>query len=82
MDNYWDRNRHSNSCLTMGSLEANQLVNVATSLSQFHLKDALVRVKFQDEVCEFARLQLHTIRTVTSDDRCQECIQNLKQYSG
>lgn len=29
----------------------------------------------------FARLQLHTIRNSTSDDQCQECIQNLKQES-
>lgn len=81
MDNYWGRNRFSNYFLTMGNLEANQLVSVATSLSQFHLKDALLRVRFQDEVREFARLQLHTIRTAASDDQCQECIQNLKQES-
>ncbi|WP_230957763.1 DUF4225 domain-containing protein [Pantoea ananatis] len=79
MDNYWDRNRQSSYFLTMASLEANHLVNVATSLSQFHLKDALVRLKFQDEVREFSRSQLQTIRTATSDDKCQECIQNLKQ---
>ncbi len=35
MDNYWDRNRQSNYFLSMASLEANHLVNVATSLSQF-----------------------------------------------
>lgn len=81
MDNYWDTRRLSNHFLTIANLEANQLVNAATSLSQFHLKDALLRVKFQDEVREFARLQLHTIRTSTSDDQCQECIQNLKQES-
>lgn len=79
MDNYLDRNRQSSYFLTMASLEANHLVNVATSLSQFHLKDALVRLKFQDEVREFSRSQLQTIRTATSDDKCQECIQNLKQ---
>lgn len=41
MDNYWDTKRLSNYFLTMANLEANQLVNVATSLSHFHLKDAL-----------------------------------------
>lgn len=79
MDNYWDRNRQSNYFLSMASLEANHLVNVATSLSQFHLKDALIRVRFQDEIREFTRLQIQTIRNSTSDDKCQECIQNLKQ---
>jgi len=63
----------------MASLEANHLVNVATSLSQLHLKDALVRVRFQDEIREFTRLQIQTIHHSTSDDKCQECIQNLKQ---
>lgn len=81
MDNYWDTRRLSNYFLTIANIEANQLVNVAISFSQCHLKDALLRVKFQDEVRDFARLQLHTIRNSTSDDQCQECIQNLKQES-
>lgn len=79
MDNYWDTKRLSSYFLTMVNIEENHLVNTATSLSQFHLKDALVRLKFQDEVREFARLQIHIIRNSTSDDQCQECIQNLKQ---
>jgi len=65
MDNYWDTKRLSNYLLTMANLEANQLVNIATTLSQFHLRDALLRVKFQDEVRQFARLQLQAIRTST-----------------
>jgi len=81
MDNYWDTKRLSNYFLTMANLEANQLVNIATTLSQFHLRDALLRVKFQDEVRQFARLQLQAIRTSTSDNECQQCIQNLKQES-
>lgn len=81
MDNYWDMKRSSGYFLTMANLEARQLINIATTLSHFHLKDALLRVKFQDEVREFARLQLRTIHTSASDEQCQSCIQNLKQES-
>lgn len=81
MDNYWDTKRSSGYFLTMANLEARQLINIATTLSHFHLKDALLRVKFQDEVREFARLQLRTIHTAASDEQCQSCIQNLKQES-
>ncbi|AIR85246.1 DUF4225 domain-containing protein [Pantoea rwandensis] len=81
MDNYWNKNRFSDYFLTMGNLQANQLVSLANNLSLIHLKDGMLRMRFHDEVRDFANLQLTTIRSSTSDEQCQECIQNLKQES-
>lgn len=81
MDNYLDKNRFKNYFLVMANAEANQLVSIANSLSLLHLKDGAVRMKFQDEIRHFANLQLNTISSATSDQQCQECIQNLKKES-
>lgn len=81
MDNYWDKNRFSNYFLTMANLEANKLVNIASAISLVHLKDGILRMKFRDEVRDYAALQLNTIRSSTNDEQCQECIQNLKLES-
>ncbi|AUX71777.1 DUF4225 domain-containing protein [Erwinia pyrifoliae] len=81
MDNYLDKNRFKNYFLVMANAEANQLVSIANILSLLHLKDGMVRMKFQDEVRDFANLQLNTISSTTSDDQFQECIQNLKKES-
>lgn len=81
MDNYWNKNRFSDYFLTMGNLQANQLVSLANNLSLIHLKDGMLRMRFHDEVRDFVNLQLNTIRSATSDEQCQECIQNLKKES-
>lgn len=68
MDNYWDKNRFSNYFLTMANLEANKLVNIASTISLVHLKDGILRMKFRDEVRDYATLQLNTIRSSTNDE--------------
>jgi len=56
MDNYWDKNRFSNYFLTMANLEANKLVNIASAISLVHLKYGILRMKFRDEVRDYAAL--------------------------
>jgi hypothetical protein len=41
----------------MASLEVNQLMNTALAVSGFHIKDALTRIRFQDNVRDFGKLQ-------------------------
>lgn len=81
MDNYLDQNRFKNYFLSIANAEAKELLSIAYTLSLLHLKDGMVRMKFQNEVRDFANLQLNTISSTTSDDQCQECIQNLKKES-
>ena len=81
MDNYLEKNRFKSYFMSMANTEANQLLSIANTLSLVHLKDGMVRMKFQNEVRDFANLQLNTISSTTSDDQCQECIQNLKKES-
>ncbi len=58
MDIYTGGNRISGYFLTMASLEVNQLMNTALAVSGFHIKDALTRIRFQDNVRDFGKLQL------------------------
>lgn len=78
MDNIWDKNRFSNYFLTMANLEANQLYSISTTLSLIHLKDGMVRMKFQDDIQAFINANLQVIRSSKSDDECQACIHNIK----
>jgi hypothetical protein len=79
MDNYANPNRFSDYYLTMANLQANQLHNIANTLSLLHLQDAMLRMNFMDEIQSFISLQLNAIRTASTDNECQACIQNLKQ---
>ncbi|MEW5290935.1 DUF4225 domain-containing protein [Erwinia papayae] len=79
MDNYLDRNKDRNYFLTMANLEASALASTANFVSNIHLKDGLIRMNFQDEITGFINAQISTIQNSTSDDECQQCIQNLKK---
>ena len=58
LDIYTGGNRFSGYFLTMASLEVNQLINTALAVSGFHIKDALTRMRFQDNVRDFGKHQL------------------------
>lgn len=79
MDNYANPKRFSDYYLTMANLEANQLYSIANTLSLLHIQDAMLRINFKDEIQSFISLQLNAIRSASTDNECQACIQNLKQ---
>ncbi|WP_067702718.1 DUF4225 domain-containing protein [Erwinia sp. ErVv1] len=79
MDNYVNPRRFSDYYLTMANLQANQLYSIANTLSLLHIQDALLRINFKDEIQSFITLQLDVIRSASTDNECQACIQNLKQ---
>lgn len=56
MDNYLDQNRFKNYFLSIANAEAKELLSIAYTLSFLHLKDGMVRMKFQNEVRDFANL--------------------------
>ncbi|WP_147198908.1 DUF4225 domain-containing protein [Pantoea sp. CCBC3-3-1] len=76
---YWKPNRFADYFLTMANAEANQLLAHANHLSLIYLKDGLNRLQFQDDVKAFVNAQLNIIRSGSSDEQCQNCIQNLKK---
>lgn len=76
---YWKPDRFKDYFLTMAHAEANQLLSNANHLSHIYLKDGFNRLQFQDNVKAFVKAQLNVIRSDSTDDQCQECIQNLKK---
>lgn len=76
---YWKPNRFKDYFLTMAHADANQLLSNANHLSHLYLKDGSTRLQFQDNVKAFVNAQLNVIRSDSTDDQCQECIQNLKK---
>lgn len=70
--------RFRNYFVTMARAEVNGLMSTALSVSSSHLKDALTRVRFQDDVRRFAYQQVDTIRRSTDEKQCQQCIQAIK----
>lgn len=79
MDIYSGGNRFSSYFLAMANAETNSLMNTAIAVSAFHLSDALTRVRFQEEVRDFARRQINVIRNNANDEECQRCIQNIRE---
>lgn len=79
MDNYLDTSRFKSYFLVMANNEANQLIKIANAVALKHLKDAMVRVRFQKEIKEFIGLQLNAISISSSEEKWKECLQNIKQ---
>jgi hypothetical protein len=76
---YWKPDRFKDYFLTMAHAEANQLLDNANHLSHLYLKDGFNRLQFQDDVKAFVNAQIQVIRSNSTDDQCQQCIQNLKK---
>ncbi|MBN9928892.1 DUF4225 domain-containing protein [Pantoea agglomerans] len=76
---YWKPDRFKDYFLTIAHAEANQVLSNANHLSHLYLKDGFNRLQFQDNVKAFVNSQLNVIRSDSTDDQCQECIQNLKK---
>lgn len=70
--------RNKNWAETMVSLEARKLINTANTLSSFHLRDDLTRMKFVQEIKEVVEQQFAAARRAKSDEECMSCIKNLK----
>ncbi|ELY4522812.1 DUF4225 domain-containing protein [Cronobacter turicensis] len=71
--------RFRNYFLTMASAEVNVLMNTAFMVSSSHLKDALTRIRFQNDIRNFAKRNLDIIRISTDDKECQACIQSIRE---
>ena len=70
--------RNKNWAETMVNLEARKLINTANTLSSFHLRDDLTRMKFVQEIKEVVEQQFAAARRAKSDEECMSCIKNLK----
>ncbi|AEG95191.1 DUF4225 domain-containing protein [Klebsiella aerogenes] len=77
MDIYIGNYRFSTYFSTLAAMEANSLMNTAVAVSAFHLSDALTRIRFQEEVKNFAHQQLLFIKSSASNEECQHYIRNL-----
>ena len=62
----------------MVNLEARKLINVANTISSFHLRDGLTRIKFIEEIRGVVEQQFAAARRAKSDDECLTCIKNLR----
>ncbi len=63
---------------TMVNLEARKLINTANTLSVFHLRDGLTRMKFVQEIKEIVDQPFAAARRAKSDEECMACIRNLR----
>jgi Protein of unknown function (DUF4225) len=70
--------RNKNWAETMVNLEARKLINTANTLSSFHLRDALTRMKFVQEIKEVVEQQFAAARRAKSDEECMACVKNLR----
>lgn len=52
----------------MVNLEARKLINTANTLSSFHLRDGLTRMKFVQEIKEVVEQQFAAARRAKSDE--------------
>ncbi|MCL2898721.1 DUF4225 domain-containing protein [Brenneria tiliae] len=72
-------NRFSNYFLSMANLEVQNLLSTVYAVSAFNIKDGLTRVRFHNDVKNFAMAQLDAIRIASSESHCRECLNNLRQ---
>lgn len=63
---------------TMVNLEARKLINVANTISSFHLRDGFTRIKFIEELKGVVEQQFTAARNATSDEECMTCIKHLR----
>jgi len=70
--------RNKNWAETMVNLEARKLINTANTLSFFHLRDGLTRMKFVQEIKEVVEQQFAAARRAKSDEECMACVKNLR----
>jgi len=78
MDNYWDKNKLSTYFLTMANIEAQRLYSKATEACFIHLRSGFTQMAFLDDIKRFIDTQLSTIRSVSSEKECQECLKNIQ----
>ena len=70
--------RNKNWAETMVNLEARKLINTANTLSSFHLRDSLTRMKFVQEIKEVVEQQFAAVRRAKSDQECMACVKKLR----
>ncbi|MDK1703521.1 DUF4225 domain-containing protein [Serratia rubidaea] len=63
---------------TMINLEARKLINIANTMSSFHLRDGLTRIKFVQEIKDVVEQQFAAARRAKSNENYTECIKNLR----
>ncbi|HDL6887651.1 TPA: DUF4225 domain-containing protein [Yersinia enterocolitica] len=72
------RDRNNNYFYAMAKIEANNLVNLSRRVSFNHISDAFLRIKFENDIKEFAERNLTFIRNAKTDLECKEGIENIK----
>lgn len=63
---------------TMINLESRKLIDMANTLSMFHLQDSHTRIQFVQEIKAVVEQQFAAARRAKSDEECMTCIKNLK----
>lgn len=58
--------------------EARKLIHIANTLSSFHLREGLTRMKFVREIKEVVEQQFAAARRAKSDEECMACVKNLR----
>lgn len=70
--------RSKNWAEIMVNQEARKLINIANTLSAFHLNDSFTRMKFTQEIREVIEQQFAAARRAKSDEECITCVRNLR----
>ncbi|MCX8967418.1 DUF4225 domain-containing protein [Erwinia psidii] len=63
----------------MVNMEARKLINTANTVSSFHLRDGLTRIKFMEDIKSFINQQFSVARQAKSDEECIKCIHNMRE---
>ncbi len=63
----------------MVNMEARKLINTANTVSAFHLRDGLTRIKFMEDIKSFINQQFAVARQARSDEECMQCIHTMRE---
>ncbi|EEQ05818.1 hypothetical protein yberc0001_36030 [Yersinia bercovieri ATCC 43970] len=72
------QSRNNNYFYAMAKIEADNLINLSRRVSFNNIKDVFLRMKFENDIKEFAQKNLTFIRNARTDNECKEGIDNLK----
>lgn len=79
MDNYLDKNRLHVTYRMLAKKAAENLRDKAKVISTWHIKDYLIRIRFQEDIQRFIDANMQALDNANSDNECNLYVDNMRQ---
>lgn len=79
MDNYLDKNRLRVTYRMLAKKAAENLHDKAKVISIWHIKDYLIRIRFQEDIQRFIDANMQALNNAKSDNECNLYVDNMRQ---